>query len=67
MNEILRKLRAGLFPDDPEDIENCFVDGSGDRGMDFIFRSDDGFVLVIQSKYRSSDKSEKIEDVESFC
>jgi len=67
VNEVVRKTRAGLLPDDPEDLDGCFVDASGDRGVDFVYRSDDGFVLILQSKYRSADKLEKIDDVESFC
>lgn len=67
VNEVVRKTRAGLLPDDPEDLEGCFVDASGDRGVDFVYRSDDGFVLILQSKYRSADKMEKLDDVEAFC
>jgi hypothetical protein len=67
VDEIVRTTRPGLLPDDPEDLQACFVDASGDRGVDFVFRSDEGFVLVIQSKYRSSEKSEKLDEVEAFC
>jgi len=67
VEEIIRKTRPGLLPDDPEDLQACFVDAPGDRGVDFVFRSDEGVVLIIQSKYRSSDKPEKIDEVEAFC
>lgn len=67
VDSVIRRLRPGLLPDDSEDIENCYVDGANDRQVDFVYRSDDGFVLIIQSKYRSAEKPERIEDVESFC
>jgi hypothetical protein len=67
INEIIRRTRPGLLPDDPEDLESCYVDASADRGIDFVFRSDDGFVLVLQCKYRSSERPEKLDEVEAFC
>jgi hypothetical protein len=67
VHEIVRTTRPGLLPDDLEDLQACFVDASGDRGVDFVFRSDEGFVLVVQSKYRSGEKPEKLDEVEGFC
>jgi hypothetical protein len=48
-----------------DDIEAGLVDGSGDLGVDFINR-DDGRVLIIQSKYHSTKKTERPETISYF-
>lgn len=66
VDRLLRRLRPGFLPDDPEDIAGCFIDGKLDRGVDFVYRSDEGAVVLIQAKYRASDKIEKAEDIDFF-
>jgi hypothetical protein len=50
VQEILEKLFPGIVPDDEGELEGCIVDGAGDGGADFLYRTDDGQVLVIQAK-----------------
>lgn len=65
VRHVLSKLMPGLVPDDDLEVADSIVDGANDLGVDFISRSD-GRVLIIQSKYRGSDKSEDIESVSHF-
>jgi hypothetical protein len=65
--EMLEKLLPGLVPDDEGELDSCIVDGSGDGGADFLYRTDDGQVLMIQAKYRGSDTQESAEAVGRFC
>jgi hypothetical protein len=67
VEEILEKLFPGIVPDDAGELESCIVDGSGDGGADFLYRTDDGQVLIIQAKYRGKDASESAESVGRFC
>jgi hypothetical protein len=50
---------------DNDDIELGIVDGGNDLGCDFI-HSDDGRVLIVQSKYRAQGTSEKTEKITRF-
>ena len=50
---------------DDDDIDLGVVDGGNDLGCDFI-HSDDGRVLIIQSKYRGHGTSEKTEEITRF-
>jgi hypothetical protein len=50
---------------DDDDIDLGVVDGGNDLGCDFI-HSDDGRVLIIQSKYRGQGTSEKTEEITRF-
>ncbi len=65
--EILEKLFPGIVPDDEGELESCVVDGSGDGGADLLYRTDDGQVLIIQSKYRGKDATESAESVGRAC
>lgn len=67
VKEVVRKLYPGIVPDDDEDYQECFVDGSCDCGLDFIYRSDEGHVLLVQAKYHGSGKAEKEETVNHFA
>ena len=68
VSEILEKLNPGIVPDDEADIEASIVDGAGDGGADFLYRSDEGHVLLIQAKYRGKDTAvEAPENVGRFC
>lgn len=64
VEKVLRRLRPGFLPDDPDDIADCYIDGKLDRGVDFVYRSDEGAVVLIQAKYRATDKLEKAEDID---
>lgn len=66
VQEIVSRLTPGLIPEDFDDIDDYVVDGSKDGGVDFIFRSE-GYVLIIQSKYHGSGKSEDQKEVADFC
>ena len=55
------------MPDDEGELESSIVDGSGDAGADFLYRTDDGQVLIIQAKYRGKDASESAEAVGRIC
>jgi hypothetical protein len=48
-----------------EDLSFGVVDGANDLGCDFIYR-DDGQVLVIQAKHRSSSATEDGKDISHF-
>ena len=50
---------------DDDDIDLGVVDGGNDLGCDFI-HSDDGRVLIIQSKYHGQGTSEKTEEITRF-
>jgi hypothetical protein len=65
--EILEKLYPGIVPDDEGELESSIIDGSGDGGGDFLYRTDDGQVLIIQAKYRGKDASESPEAVGRMC
>ncbi|MGA3081861.1 MAG: hypothetical protein ABSD44_10820 [Terracidiphilus sp.] len=67
IENVLEKLSPGMVPDDEDEIENCIVDGSGDGGADFLYRNDEGQVLIIQAKYRSKDAHESAEAIGRFC
>jgi hypothetical protein len=67
IQEVLEKLSPGMVPDDEDEMENCIVDGSGDGGADFLYRTDEGQVLIIQAKYHSKDTHESSEAVGRFC
>src|SRR5690348_1143226 len=64
--ERIRKIfNPALIPSDPDDLQNCMIDGADDCGVDYLSRSD-GSVLIIQSKCRGYGVSEKLEDVVFF-
>jgi hypothetical protein len=65
--EVLEKLLPGLVPDDEGELDSCIVDGPGDGGADFLYRTDEGQVLIIQAKYRGSEALETAEAVGRFC
>lgn len=67
IQEVLEKLYPGMVPDDEDEIEDSIVDGSGDGGADFLYRSDEGQVLIIQAKYRNQDAQESPEAVGHLC
>jgi hypothetical protein len=66
VKSILARLTPGLVPDTDEEIDDFIVDGPSDGGVDFIYPSE-GRVLIVQSKYRGSDKHESAEDFTHFC
>jgi hypothetical protein len=65
--EVLEKLYPGIVPDDEGELDGCIIDGSGDGGADFLFRTDEGQVLIIQAKYRGKDAVESAEAIGRFC
>jgi hypothetical protein len=68
VQEVLEKLFPGIVPDDTGESEDCIVDGAGDGGADFLYRTDDGQVLIIQAKYRGKDDAlETPESVGRCC
>lgn len=67
VTEILEKLYPGIVPDDEGELESSIVDGSGDGGADFLYRTDDGKVLILQAKYRGKDAPESAEAVGRIC
>lgn len=67
VSEVLEKLLPGLTPDDEGELDSCIVDGAGDGGADFLYRTDEGQVLIIQAKYRGLDQPENAESVGRFC
>jgi hypothetical protein len=40
LEEVVRKLEPDLVPDDPDEIEEGIIDGTGDGGVDFICRQE---------------------------
>ncbi|HLJ25354.1 MAG TPA: AIPR family protein [Candidatus Angelobacter sp.] len=66
VQNVLAKIMPGLVPDDEQEILDSIVDGPNDAGVDFIYRND-GRVVIVQSKYRGSDKMENVEDFTHFC
>ena len=56
----------GSVPDDFEELSEYICDGQYDRTADFIFRSDDNHVTIIQAKHRSPQKPESEPDFDSF-
>ena len=66
IESIVSRLTPGLVPDDPDEIEHYIVDGPNDGGVDFIYRTE-GRVLIVQSKFRGTDKHEDAEDFSHFC
>src|ERR1039458_5765610 len=67
VQEILEKLNPGVVPDDEGELEDSIIDGSGDGGADFLYRTDDGHVLIIQAKYHGKDAPESAEAIGRFC
>lgn len=68
VQEVLDKLFPGIVPDDEGELEGCIIDGAGDGGADFLYRTDDGQVLIIQAKYRGKkDDTESAESVGRAC
>lgn len=67
VTEVMERLTPGLVPDDDGELESCIVDGAGDGGADFLYRSDEGQVVVIQAKYRGKDATETPEAIGRFC
>ena len=65
--EVLEKLYPGIVPDDEGELESSIIDGSGDGGADFLYRADDGQVLIIQAKYRGKDAPESAEAIGRLC
>ena len=65
VDRVLRPLEPTLLPEDPEDFESCFVDAPYDVGVDYLFRSDSG-VVVIQAKHRTRNKPESPEEFGYF-
>lgn len=65
VRNVLSRIMPGLVPDDDLEVADSIVDGANDLGVDFISRSD-GRVLIIQSKYRGSDKGEDTGSVSHF-
>jgi hypothetical protein len=65
VRNVLSRIMPGLVPDDGLEVADSIVDGANDLGVDFISRSD-GRVLIIQSKYRGSDKAEGTDSVSHF-
>lgn len=67
VQEVLAKLLPGLVPEDEGELESCIVDGAGDGGADFLYRTEDGQVLIIQAKYRGKAVAESAESVGRVC
>jgi hypothetical protein len=67
VTEILAVLIPGIVPDDVDEVDGAIVDGSGDGGADFLYRTDDGQVLIVQAKYRGKDGSETADSIGRFC
>ncbi|HEY5330785.1 MAG TPA: AIPR family protein [Acidobacteriaceae bacterium] len=67
VNEVMERLTPGLVPDDEGELESCIIDGSGDGGADFLYRSDEGQVVIIQAKYRGKDAAETPESIGRLC
>jgi AIPR protein len=65
ITKIFNQKNPGLFPDDIDELRFYITDGPGDRGADFIFKSDSN-VYIFQSKFRSRDSSEKESDFDHF-
>ena len=65
VTQVLSKTFENLVPDDGPELEAALIDGSGDSGIDFIYRSDHS-VLLIQSKWRNSGNAEQAEAVGRF-
>jgi hypothetical protein len=63
--KIFNQRNPGLFPDDIEELRLNIVDGAGDRGADFIFKSDTQ-IYIFQSKYRKSESHENETDFDHF-
>jgi hypothetical protein len=66
IKNVLAKITPGLVPDDEQEIDDYIVDGPNDGGIDFIYPTE-GRVLIVQAKYRGSDKHESQEDFTHFC
>ena len=67
VQEVLEKLYPGLVPDDEDEVDSCIIDGAGDGGADFIYRNDEGQIMIIQAKYRNPDSQEAAAEVGRFC
>ena len=66
VSEIRNILHPGALPTEIDDLKECITDNKSDRHVDFIHRSDDGTVLLIQTKYRSEGKTEALSQFEPF-
>jgi len=62
IEEIHNRLRNYISD---EDLDEGFIDNSGDLGADFIYRSD-GAVIIIQSKYAKENSTIDLKDVLHF-
>jgi hypothetical protein len=67
LESILRIVNPGSVPDDDEDLAYSTTDGSCDAGIDFLWRNDDGHVLIIQSKYRKPNTAESESEFCQLC
>jgi hypothetical protein len=67
VTQILNTINPGLLPDDPDDLDESFTDGTNDAGCDFFYRSE-GRVTIIQTKYhgRSGRTNDDEADFEHF-
>src|SRR3954447_19270588 len=63
--EVLRRTDSQLVPEDEEDIDLAIVDGSGDCGVDFIWKEGER-VLILQSKYHSKKSDPKPDEFDGF-
>ena len=66
VTKVLRVLQPALVPDDDEEIARSIVDGSGDEGVDFLYRGDNR-VLIVQTKFHSKNTPEKAQAFEHAC
>ena len=65
VTEILNVINPGFIPNDPEDLDACFVDGSMDVGVDFICRTE-GRVGIIQTKFHGRSGGKQANEEETF-
>lgn len=63
--KVLALIYPALVPDDEDEFESCMTDGSGDHGVDFLYRNQ-GRVLIIQTKYAGKSTGITKDQVESF-
>lgn len=65
LEEVVRKLQPDLLPEDPDDIEEGIIDGSGDGGVDFITRQG-AKVFIVQSKYHARKRDPEPKEFSTF-
>jgi hypothetical protein len=65
LEEVVRKLEPDLIPDDPEEIEEGIIDGTGDGGVDFISRQG-AKVLIVQAKYHARKREAEPKEFSNF-